>query len=229
MRSTLTLESSNAVLPLILTFMLTDHVRRLQDRGRRRAREVTEPAAPVEPTASDAAPPGSVEVQPSATSNLEPVPVTMAQPSEVTAAPSPDQPFAAGPTLALSPHPWAVMVQGCSRLEGYHPARRYPMRCNPCDGTGLKNTDQLDDLILGWADMSTRDLLDAVRALTEPTTWCPATAAGPATSTRTPGTAPGRALRAARPAGQARALRLQRRALRGATESRLPGLTRITP
>lgn len=42
------------------------------------------------------------------------------------------------------------------------------MRCNPCDGTGFKNIDQLDDLIPGWADMSTRDLLDAVRALEEP-------------------------------------------------------------
>ena len=42
------------------------------------------------------------------------------------------------------------------------------MKCNPCDGTGFKNTHQLNDLIPGWTDMSTRDLLDAVRALEEP-------------------------------------------------------------
>lgn len=74
---------------LILTFMLLIMSAGCKTEADAVPAEVTEPAAPVEPTASDAAPPESVEVQPSATSNLEPVPVTMAQPSEVTAAPSP--------------------------------------------------------------------------------------------------------------------------------------------
>lgn len=42
------------------------------------------------------------------------------------------------------------------------------MRCNPCDGTGFKNTHQLDDLIPGWPDLDAYDLLQAVRGLTEP-------------------------------------------------------------
>lgn len=42
------------------------------------------------------------------------------------------------------------------------------MRCNPCDGTGFKNTHQLDDLIPGWPDLDAYDLLQAVRDLTKP-------------------------------------------------------------
>lgn len=52
------------------------------------------------------------------------------------------------------------------------------MNCNVCQGTGFVNTEQLDTLIKDWADMGTRDLLDAVRALTEPHDVAPCSCCG---------------------------------------------------
>ncbi len=42
------------------------------------------------------------------------------------------------------------------------------MRCNPCEGTGFANADQLDTLIPDWSETEPHALLEQVRDLDEP-------------------------------------------------------------